>query len=318
MDPTQTYLVFCLRNLEASAGHTKVRGVHLSPGGFLLNIVPALDLAIGDTQLRYEAVGNLITAGWKTNPPYADFYGDSDVFLSYTRFYADAWRTSDWTVVAKSGIAVTDANYDGGIIGRFNCAEYYFDKSASCPRPWDFANGEEMDVVTMNSGPNDFAAGNTFPSAETLRFKYVQLLQRMRDVYPNALIIPILPVIYSCFYASGWDTMRTELEGAVSDLQAQGDGKLGYIFTGTRTNPPLDCREDYMDYTHPTDQGSVKLASSTLEAMTALVAQRFPHLCRVHPADSRLCQWKGIPPSLAGNRKKIPPNSCVAPIIRPR
>ena len=113
LSPSEEHVARCGRNNEASWGPTLVRGVALDPGGELLR---AADPNAGSALLRYEAIGDSITAGFKVTAASAAepaTIANQDVFQTYVRYMADAWGTSDYNVIAKSGVSILDYGTTG-------------------------------------------------------------------------------------------------------------------------------------------------------------------------------------------------------------
>lgn len=103
LDSAEEYVVWCGRNNEASYGATILSGVVLDTGGELLQ---ATDPNARNAMLRLEVVGDSISAGFKVTATSASEPGSSynqNVFKAYPKLLADAWQTTDYQVIAKSG-----------------------------------------------------------------------------------------------------------------------------------------------------------------------------------------------------------------------
>jgi len=273
----EEHVVRCGRNNEASYGPTKIMGIALDSDG---EILQANDPNADDAMLRFEAIGDSITAGFKVTVPVGAqdpaTIENQNVFKSYIRYMADAWGTTDYQVIAKSGVSILDYGTTGIVMPReWPCREFWREWQGSCPAEWDF-NGWQADLVTINLGTNDFAFGN--PTQEQFRQGYFNFLKDIRAKYPNALIACIEPLQHSC---NGEQFPRLNnivngLEQAVSDMN---DPKVIYYETGSTDNPWLVCSQDFMDYTHPTVVGNEKFAARLLEKMTNDVRRFFPNKC---------------------------------------
>ena len=108
-------------------------------------------------ELRYEAIGDSITAGHKaihvlpgvSQLPTTE---NNDVFSSWVRRLADAWATSDWRVVAKSGMGATQVRSTLAMTVEWPCRAYAPFHNPNCDA-WDFQEeGWQADVVTINLG----------------------------------------------------------------------------------------------------------------------------------------------------------------------
>ena len=113
LSPSEEHIVRCGRNNEASWGPTIIDGIVLDPNGELLQ---AVDPNAGNTMLRFEAIGDSITAGFKATATTAaepSTIANQDVFQTYVRYMADAWGTNDYNVIAKSGVSILDYGTTG-------------------------------------------------------------------------------------------------------------------------------------------------------------------------------------------------------------
>ena len=280
LSSTEEHVIMCGRNNEASYGDSIITGINLEDSGELLQ---AIDPNSNNNMIRFEAIGDSITAGYKVLvPPGAPdpaTIANQDVFQTYIRFMADAWGTTDYQVIAKSGVSILDYGTTGIVMPEeWPCREYWAGWEGSCPALWDFSSWQ-ADVVTINLGTNDFAFGN--PTQEQFRQGYLSFLQQVRSKYPNALIACIEPIQHSCSGESfpSLTGIVNGLEQAVSDMN---DPKVIYYETRKTTDPWLDCTlstQDFMDFTHPTVQGNQKFAARLLEQMTNDVRRFFPNKC---------------------------------------
>jgi len=269
----QDHAVRCGRSNEAAFGETALSGVVVDDAA-----EPLQPSAHGE-ELRYEAIGDSITAGYAVmdspGSPEGVTLENSDVFQTYERFLADSWSTSDWHVAAKSGISVTD--YGGEVVmqERWGCRTFSW---VPCPGTWDFQSWQ-ADVVTINLGTNDFIFGT--PTGTQFKEAYRQLVTLVRSRYPAALIACLAPVIYSCFgqHDTKWQIAVESIKALVHEFQAEGDARVRFYSTGTPDSPWLICAEDYSDYTHPTTRGNQKLAAGLLPTLTSDIRLYFPEKC---------------------------------------
>ena len=92
---TKEHIIRCGRNNEASWGSTIIYDINLDTGG---EILQAVDPNAGNTILRFEAIGDSITAGFKVTSNSSSelsTISDQDVFQTYVQFMVDAWATSN-------------------------------------------------------------------------------------------------------------------------------------------------------------------------------------------------------------------------------
>eukprot|EP00931_Biecheleriopsis_adriatica_P019819 TRINITY_DN1339_c0_g1_i2.p1 TRINITY_DN1339_c0_g1~~TRINITY_DN1339_c0_g1_i2.p1 ORF type:complete len:590 (-),score=90.84 TRINITY_DN1339_c0_g1_i2:84-1676(-) len=271
LDPSAEHSLWCGRSNEASYGETVLEAVLLDDAADLLQAQAA-----EASQLRFEAIGDSITAGfatkWQPGQARGATLENSDVFDTYARFLADGWSTSEWHVAARSGIAVTPyASYEKPMSQQWTCKRYVF-APTPCPQQWTF--DWQADVVTINLGTND----GVFGSASDQEFKdaYKALIKLVRENHPRALIMCLNPLVDSCFTDSKWTRMRQNIQAAV---QESNDEKVKFYDTGSDSSPWIDCRTDYSDYTHPTTAGNKKFADRLLEILTPDIRKAFPSKC---------------------------------------
>eukprot|EP00928_Gymnodinium_smaydae_P046865 TRINITY_DN31243_c0_g1_i1.p1 TRINITY_DN31243_c0_g1~~TRINITY_DN31243_c0_g1_i1.p1 ORF type:complete len:1186 (-),score=176.85 TRINITY_DN31243_c0_g1_i1:366-3452(-) len=269
----EEYMVSCGRSDEASYGESVLKDIFVDPGASLVELP-----AFPSTTLRYEAIGDSITAGFKVYLPPGSLVSPSpeneDVFQTYERHLADAWRTEDWRVEARSGISVTPYSSEKVMAEQWPCRSFAWN---ACPMAWDFAQWQ-ADVVTINLGTNDYVYGD--PKAQEFESDYLALVELVRSKYPQALIFCIAPLAYSCFGGEQkWQTMVAGVAAAVKTLQDGGDSRVRYVSTGSPGAPWLNCALEYSDYTHPTVQGNRAFADRLLESLTPEIRSVFPEKC---------------------------------------
>ena len=173
--PNREHIVRCGRNNEALWGSTVIYGVELDDDGELLQ---AGDPNAENTMLRFEAIGDSITAGFKVTSKSASepsTIANQDVFQTYIRYMAEAWNTEDYNVIAKSGVSILDYGTTGVVMSQeWPCRQFWDTWQGACPALWDFSTWQ-ADVVTINLGTNDFAFGD--PTQQQFRGGYFQFLQ---------------------------------------------------------------------------------------------------------------------------------------------
>ncbi|CAE7408100.1 celE [Symbiodinium sp. KB8] len=276
LSTAETHTIWCGRNTEAFYGKTILEELLVDAGTQFLE-PPSLD-----GQLRVEFIGDSITAGWVVLNSAGSYINQNqtgeDIFQTWDRHLADAWGTADWRAVARTGVGVFPYQAYGiqfhAIQNRFLCSEY--SASVCCPLPWDFAVWQ-ADVVVINMGTNDHIPLNpNKPSAARFQGGYEELLTTVRAKYPGALILCLVPLIYTCDRESRYNNMYQGLTDAVRAME---DEKIRLHTTGTREAPWLNCYADYVDGTHPTREGGQKFADRLLPTLTPDVRRFFPLKC---------------------------------------
>lgn len=176
--PNTEHVIRCGRNNEASWGNTVIYGVEIDEGGELLQ---AVDPNADNKMLRFEAIGDSISAGFKvtsTSASEPSTIANQDVFQTYIRYMADAWKTEDYNVIAKSGVSILDYDAKTGVVmsKEWECRQFWDTWQNSCPSLWDFSKWQ-ADVVTINLGTNDFAFGD--PTQQQFRGGYLQFIKEV-------------------------------------------------------------------------------------------------------------------------------------------
>lgn len=259
---SKEYVLQIKRSSEAYYGETTLHDVILDHDATPLN-PPAL------TGLRMEVVGDSITAGWDAMLPAGAPEKDEnetnteDVFRSYEDWLAAFWDISDWRVVSRAGMGVTERGGQLEMIEEYLCATFH--RNGPCSQDWDFSSWQP-DIVLVNLGTNDFMIGFE-PSEEKFEKAYRNLLKAIRKNNPSAKVFAIRPLQYSCpsdacpacpnSDKEKWNRMSKYMKHVIDKLD---DSDLHFIETGDPEDPWLDCDDDYVDGTHPTADGHHKFA----------------------------------------------------------
>lgn len=259
---SKEYVLKIKRSSEAYYGETTLHDVILDDDAMPLN-PPAL------TGLRMEVVGDSITAGWDDLLPAGSPDKDEnetnteDLFRSYEDWLAAFWHISDWRVISRAGIGVTERDGQLEMVEEYLCATFHRD--GPCSQDWDFSSWQP-DIVLVNLGTNDFMIGLE-PSEAKFEKAYQKLLKVIRKNNPSAKIFALRPLQYSCpSYAcpicpnsdtEKWKRMSKYMKHVIDELD---DSDLHFVETGNHEDPWLDCDDDYVDGTHPTAAGHEKFA----------------------------------------------------------
>eukprot|EP00928_Gymnodinium_smaydae_P011153 TRINITY_DN14150_c1_g1_i2.p1 TRINITY_DN14150_c1_g1~~TRINITY_DN14150_c1_g1_i2.p1 ORF type:complete len:441 (-),score=69.43 TRINITY_DN14150_c1_g1_i2:881-2131(-) len=290
LDASTEHVVKCGRSNEAAYGETVLKTIVLDAGAELLQAPPALS-----TELKVEVIGDSITAGlvskWQPGQAMRSSLENCDVFDTYARHLAEGLGTSEWHAESRSGIAVYPySEREKSMPQQFVCRGYTWAPHA-CPKEWDFA--WQADVVVINLGTNDYVYGRE--TDEQFVSAYKSFIELVRQKYPNAAIMCVIPLAYSCFSQSEskWVRMRDNIEAAVRQV---GSDKVKVYRSGTVASPWLNCATDYMDKVHPTAAGHVKFANKLLEAVTPDLRRLYPEKCsgsgsRFRPPHLRSQRW---------------------------
>ena len=176
---------------------------------------------------RIEVIGDSITCGYGNEGPdkFCNFSADTENhYLAYGPVAARAVG-AEIVTVAWSGKGIIN-NYGDDT---FEPLPQIYDRTiASEPTAWDFS--WQPDVVVINLGTNDFSTDGD-PSEGDFVGAYVAFLAHLREVYPDALIMPVAPLL-------GGDEL-TMVEGYIQsaiDMRA-GAGDTNLAFANINVDP---------------------------------------------------------------------------------
>jgi lysophospholipase L1-like esterase len=237
--PAGEHVVELYRRTEGSFGASSIGEVALE--GELLP-PPAVTR-------RIEVIGDSITCG----------YGNegSDKFCNFSADTENHYLTYGSIAARVVGAEIVTVAWSGkGIINNYGndtfepLPQVYDRIIAGEPTAWDFS--WQPDVVVINLGTNDFSTDGD-PSEGDFVGAYAAFLAHLRDVYPDALIMPVAPLL-------GGDEL-TMVEGYIQsaiDMRA-GAGDTNLAFANINVDP-IGWGCDY----HP--------SVATHEAMAELLA----------------------------------------------
>jgi lysophospholipase L1-like esterase len=197
------------RRTEASFGATRFFGVELGAGK-LLAPPPKAPRTI-------EIIGDSITCGYGNEGPdqFCNFSADTE--NHYLTYGAIAARNlnADLVTVAWSGKGVI-YNYGDN---KDDPMPALYDRTlpASAASAWDFSI--QPDAVVINLGTNDFSTDDD-PSEAQFRGAYEALLAHLREKYPSAFILALVPTLLS---GSDLTTAESYVKKAVATRNAAGD-----------------------------------------------------------------------------------------------
>jgi lysophospholipase L1-like esterase len=205
---------------------------------------------------RMEVIGDSITCGYGNEGPdkFCNFSADTENhYLAYGPVAARLVG-AEIVTVAWSGKGVVN-NYGDDT---FEPLPQIYDRTlASDPGiAWDFS--WQPDVVVINLGTNDFSTDGD-PAEDVFVPAYVDFLAHLRDVYPDALILPIAPLL------GGEELTMVEgyIQSAIDMRAAAGDTNLAFANVNV---DPIGWGCDY----HP--------SVATHEAMAELLADELAML----------------------------------------
>ena len=254
-----------VRSTEGEAGLSIFKGFVFDKEDDLLELVEP-------ERLQLEFVGDSILAGG-FNEKYiysGTYYDMEDNDMSFGPQLA-RMLGADYSVLGKSGEGVvhnygeTWPSHEVHTADRYPWTCYSFNGEVEHP-VWDFAN-HPSDAVIISIGTNDFTDPNRKPEEQDFIDGYKRLVQVVRKYNPQTPIICVeaLPTMIGP-RAGRWTA------AAVKELQRQGDKALYYI--PLNKDKPLMDDEDYVgDGTHPSKEGSKKIALFLLDKVKNILAE---------------------------------------------
>ena len=200
------------RRTEALFGETRYFGVDLGAGTLLAPPSPA--------PRRIEIIGDSITCG----------YGNegADQFCNFSAATENHYLTYGSIAARNVGADLVTVAWSGkGII-------YNYDKDKTDPLPslydrtlpsnagsmWDFS--WKPDAVVINLGTNDFSTDGD-PSEGEFVGAYTAFLSHIREKYPSAYILALVPTLLS---GNDLATAETYVNKAVDARKGAGDSKV--------------------------------------------------------------------------------------------
>jgi len=222
-------------------------------------------------RLKLEFIGDSILAGafndGKRNGD--NYYDIEDNDMSFGP-QLSRMLDADYSVVAKSGegifhnYAETWPSHEVHTADRYPWTCYSFNGEET-HLMWDFKNNPS-DGIFISIGTNDFTDANRKPTEQEYVTAYKHLIDVVRYYNPTTPIICVdpLPTMIGPNGAK-WT------EQAVQEVQKQGDTNLYYI--PFNKDKPLMEDSDYVgDGTHPTKEGSTKIALYLLDKVKSILS----------------------------------------------
>jgi len=244
--PAGTHTVELFKLTETSVGKVTFQGFQIEDGTSLLTPDP-----LPNKKIMF--IGNSITCGYgnesSANPPISGFTSVNE--NNYKAWGAVTARNIDaqYHCIAFSGRGIYQNN-SGSQVGT---APVFFNQTIAddATKVWDHSK-YVPDVVVINLGTNDFAAevsSSAYTVTETNFVNtYLDFIDDIRAVYPNASIICAVGVMMSDYYPGGgqhWTRIQSYVQNVVSTANSNGDDKVYYFKMDPQSAP-------YGEDWHPT------------------------------------------------------------------
>lgn len=241
------------RQTEASFGPTEFLGFDFGPDGRALAPPTAqrhIELIGDSVSTAYGNLGQSTACGFSAET--------QDHYLSYGAISARELQ-AELSTIASSGKGVV-FNYDDAATAAEPMPALYdrvfFDDPSS---QWDYSRWQ-ADAVVINLGTNDFST-DVDPSEELFSEEYFKLLQRVRQHYPQALILcTVGPLL------NGQDQTdaRNGIRLAVAQFESEGGNEVA-VWEMTTPNTAPGC-----DYHPSVSTHQLMAAEMTRELRAAL------------------------------------------------
>lgn len=207
------HVVELYRRTEASFGGTSFLGFDFGADGRLLP-PPA------PAERRIELIGDSISCGYGNEGESATCGFSADTENHYLTYGAIAARAvgAELTTIAWSGKGLV-YNYD---TDTNDPLPSLYDRTlpTEAGSAWNFANAPH--VVVLNLGTNDFSTEGD-PTPQLFHDRAVELLSRLRDVYPEAFVLWTVGPLLG---GSDLDAARSAISSAVDTRKAAGDAAV--------------------------------------------------------------------------------------------
>ncbi|HTV26049.1 MAG TPA: SGNH/GDSL hydrolase family protein [Polyangiaceae bacterium] len=204
------------RRTEANQGESQFLGFELGAGQLLAP--PAAP------ERRIEVIGDSISCGYGNEGADETCGFTPDTENHYLTYGAIAARNvgADLVTVAWSGKGVV-CNYGDEATACTEPMPLYYDRTLPnrADSVWDFAQYQPQAVV-INLGTNDFSTA-VDPTDEEFVSAYVELLERVRTAYPDALILCTVGPLLN---GADLTTARTDITTAVQQRIDAGDDQV--------------------------------------------------------------------------------------------
>ena len=207
--PAGEHVVELYRRTEGSYGPTTFYGVDLQG-----DLLPPPKVT-----RRIEVIGDSITCGYGdegTAP--CSFSADTENhYLTYAAVAARAVG-AELSTMAWSGKGLV---YNYGTDTNMPMPTLYDRTIATEDGDWDYS--WQADVVVINLGTNDFSTDGD-PTEQLFVSTYVEFLSHLRDVYPDAYLLPIAPLLFGneATMVAGY------IQSAVDQRHTAGDPDVGF------------------------------------------------------------------------------------------
>jgi lysophospholipase L1-like esterase len=210
------HVVELYRRTEASQGPSSFAGFDITDGA-LLPPPPA-------SERRIEIIGDSISAGYGNEGADETCTFSADTENHYLTYGAISARqlSAELSTVAWSGKGVV-CNYGDEPESCVDPMPGYFDRTLpeQAGSGWEFSRFQPQAVV-INLGTNDFSTDSD-PSEAEFVSAYAALLERVRGVYPSALVLCTVGPLLN---GTDLTTARAQIESAVAQRVAAGDAGL--------------------------------------------------------------------------------------------
>jgi len=218
--------------------------------GFILDEKEKLFNSNSNPIRKIEFIGDSFVAGFGSEGTSPDCVFDRETENNYITYGPVLARKlkADYSIVAISGIGAV-RNYADSNIASLNPLPYYYERACMNETTrWQF-KGWQPDLVVIRLGRNDYWS-SPFPPRSVFRTGYLDLLKKIRVVYPNTNILALCGPIRK-------DPHCAYIKSAVLEMQTKmKDKKIKFL----KMDLKLDPKKDFGCQKHPNASGHKKIA----------------------------------------------------------
>jgi len=241
--PNKVHSLLITKRTEALFGTAAFEGFILDGGKELVK----LD---NESIRKIEFIGDSYFTGFGIEGDSPDCVFSRETENSYLSFGPQLARklNGEYSIVAISGIGAV-RNYADSNIASLNPLPYYYERACMNETTrWQF-KGWQPDLVVIRLGRNDYWS-SPFPPRSVFRTGYLDLLKKIRVVYPNTNILALCGPIRK-------DPHCAYIKSAVLEMQTKmKDKKIKFL----KMDLKLDPKKDFGCQKHPNASGHKKIA----------------------------------------------------------
>lgn len=230
------------KRTEAIFGIASFEGLIIDPGKKLLK--PSSSI-----KRKIEFIGDSFVAGFGSEGTSPDCIFSRETENNYVAYGPVLARklNADYSIVAISGIGAV-RNHADTLSTSYSPLPFYYDRACMNDTVrWDFKRWQP-ELVILRLGRNDYW-NHPFPPRSVFRTAYLDLLKKIRNVYPETYILALCGPIRK-------DPHCAYIKSAVLEMQTKlNDKKIKFL----KMELKLDPKKDFGCQKHPNASGHKKI-----------------------------------------------------------